>query len=73
MGTPSHPASLLPGLEDDLLDPDVDEEMLQGLLTASGKGTVNYLCILYTVESVFPHVTTIRYQKLELFTIIHYR
>ena len=39
VGTPSHPASLLHGLEDDLLDPDIDEELLQGLLKASKKGT----------------------------------
>ena len=39
VGTQSHPASLLHGLEDDLLDPEIDDELLQGLLKASKKGT----------------------------------
>ncbi len=38
MGTASHPQTLLPGLEDDLLDPDLDQELLDGLLKASAKG-----------------------------------
>ena len=38
MGTASHPQSLLPGLEDDLLDPEIDPELRGGLLKAAEKG-----------------------------------
>ncbi len=45
VGTASHPASLLPGLEDDLLDPELDSDLLKGLVTASEKGlSIQLMC-----------------------------
>ena len=46
ISTPGHPRSLLPGLDDDFLDPELDEDVTEMLCRAARRGESRTACWL---------------------------